>query len=263
MDKIIRANYHTHTTRCGHASGSDREYVESAIKAGIRVLGFSDHSPMPFKSSYRSGMRMSLEQTEQYFRSVTDLAKEYKKDITIYAGVEAEYFPEIFPDLVEFLSSYPLDYMICGQHFIDMEYGTHYMGSRFSEEWILSRYVDNVCDAIKSGRFLYVAHPDLPQFTGDSAIYEKQMFRLCECAKEHNVPLELNVLGYDKNPLSPPYPTRRFFKIASKVGNKVVMGIDAHSPSALMNFESQRILADFAKGLGITLTPCDDLLDRR
>ena len=34
------ANYHTHTKRCQHAVGEDREYVEAAIAAGIQVLGF-------------------------------------------------------------------------------------------------------------------------------------------------------------------------------------------------------------------------------
>ena len=28
------ANFHTHTSRCNHASGTDREYVEAAIEAG-------------------------------------------------------------------------------------------------------------------------------------------------------------------------------------------------------------------------------------
>ncbi len=38
-------NYHTHTSRCGHAGGSDEEYVQAAIKAGYQILGFSDHAP--------------------------------------------------------------------------------------------------------------------------------------------------------------------------------------------------------------------------
>ena len=33
------ANYHTHTWRCGHAGGNEREYVEQAITAGIRTTG--------------------------------------------------------------------------------------------------------------------------------------------------------------------------------------------------------------------------------
>ena len=32
-------NYHTHTTRCHHAGGSDREYIEKAIAAGYTEIG--------------------------------------------------------------------------------------------------------------------------------------------------------------------------------------------------------------------------------
>ena len=42
-------NYHTHTARCNHASGTDREYVEKAIEAGYKTLGISDHAPYLFK----------------------------------------------------------------------------------------------------------------------------------------------------------------------------------------------------------------------
>lgn len=44
-DNILLANFHTHTFRCHHAVGQDREYVEKAIEQGIKTLGFSDHSP--------------------------------------------------------------------------------------------------------------------------------------------------------------------------------------------------------------------------
>ena len=41
------ANYHTHTARCRHASGEDREYVLAAVQSGVKILGFSDHAPFP------------------------------------------------------------------------------------------------------------------------------------------------------------------------------------------------------------------------
>ena len=55
------ANYHTHTWRCRHADGTEREYVERAIEGGLKILGFSDHSPYPFPDGYDSGMRMRLD----------------------------------------------------------------------------------------------------------------------------------------------------------------------------------------------------------
>ena len=62
------ANYHTHTWRCRHADGTEREYVERAIEGGLKILGFSDHSPYPFPDGYDSGMRMRLDQVEGYAR---------------------------------------------------------------------------------------------------------------------------------------------------------------------------------------------------
>ena len=38
-------NYHSHTERCGHAWGTDDEFVLAAIDAGFQVLGFSEHTP--------------------------------------------------------------------------------------------------------------------------------------------------------------------------------------------------------------------------
>ena len=54
------ANYHTHTFRCNHARGSEREYIETAISRGLSVLGFSDHVPYPFPNGYESGFRVPL-----------------------------------------------------------------------------------------------------------------------------------------------------------------------------------------------------------
>ena len=56
-------NYHTHTYRCHHADGTERDYVEAAIQRGFKALGFSDHSPYIFNSDYYSGHRMSVAET--------------------------------------------------------------------------------------------------------------------------------------------------------------------------------------------------------
>ena len=44
----MKANYHTHTARCGHATGTDEEYVLAAIEQGFDELVFSDHVPWPY-----------------------------------------------------------------------------------------------------------------------------------------------------------------------------------------------------------------------
>ena len=46
-----KTNYHMHTKRCMHASGSDEDYVLAAIEGGYEEIGFSDHSPWQYKSA--------------------------------------------------------------------------------------------------------------------------------------------------------------------------------------------------------------------
>ena len=109
------ANYHTHTQRCGHAIGEDREYIEQAVKNGFKILGFSDHCPWVFPDDYVSDMRMSPQMVDDYFQSLTDLKKEYQNDIKIYIGFESEYIPELVEAQDKFLADYPVDYMILGR----------------------------------------------------------------------------------------------------------------------------------------------------
>ena len=45
MNEPVKANYHTHTSHCGHADGLPFDYAESAVKNGLCKLGFSDHAP--------------------------------------------------------------------------------------------------------------------------------------------------------------------------------------------------------------------------
>ena len=66
-------NYHTHTERCGHATGDDEQYVRAAIEAGIKFLGFSDH--VPFKNVVHPSDRMNYDQLDDYIESIETLKK--------------------------------------------------------------------------------------------------------------------------------------------------------------------------------------------
>lgn len=243
------ANYHTHTWRCNHASGTERQYIENAIEAGIRILGFADHSPCPFPGDYYSDYRMYLHQTEDYFRILTDLKQEYAGQIEVHMGVEAEYYPALFDGMVDFLRQYPCEYMLLGQHFLGNEIDERYtyLPTRDSAE--LSRYVSQVLDGLKTGLFTYLAHPDLLTWQGDEDTYKREMTRLCLGAKELGCVIEYNLLGHY---LHRNYPTEAFWKIAAEVGNSVIFGIDGHEPSSMNRPQTETEARVFLSGLGIT-----------
>lgn len=225
MEKYLIANYHTHTTRCKHARGSMREYVEAAIQAGLKTLGFADHVPCPFKDGFVSGIRMDMEEAEAYVKDVRLLQQEYGDRIRLYAGFEAEYMPQYFEEQMELFDQLGIDYMIMGQHFLKSEQEGPYTGSMTMDESFLIAYVDRVIEGMKTGRFLYLAHPDLINYQGPNAIYEREMTRMCRALKEMEIPLEINLLGLHEGKH---YPREQFWEIVGRVGNAVIFGIDVH-----------------------------------
>lgn len=220
------ANYHTHTWRCNHARGTEREYIEQAIADGLQLLGFSDHTPNPFSWNINDGIRMAPEETKEYFETVFALKKEYASQIEIRAGVEVEYIPGEFHKLADYLKGFGCEYMILGQHYVDGVY------VRFIPESAqqLHTHIDQILDGLATGAFLYLAHPDLFVWHGPEEIYLQEMTRLCEGVKKLDVPMEYNLLGF-RNGRN--YPDPRFWRIAAEVGNTVILGIDAHDTEDL------------------------------
>ena len=84
---MTKANYHTHTSRCHHATGSDEDYVLSAIKGGYEILGFSDHTPWPYASGFVSRTRMLPSELEGYVQSLRTLKEQYEGQLDIKIGL--------------------------------------------------------------------------------------------------------------------------------------------------------------------------------
>ena len=219
-------NYHTHTSRCGHATGEDEEYVKCAIEAGIKHLGFSDHAPFVFPDGHEDNWRVPLCEAEGYVKSINSLREKYRDKIEILVGFETEYYQDCFDEMLNIARKNGAEYLILGQHFIKNQHpnGVGSVGPTDSEEH-LSCYVDEVIGGMKTGLFSYVAHPDLVCFTGDDQVYHKHIKRLCLAAKELNIPLEINLLGIRNNKH---YPAEKFWQIVGEIGTPVTIGYDAH-----------------------------------
>ena len=118
MENYLKVNYHTHTYRCNHAFDTERDYIERAIQAGIKKLGFSDHVPCPFKDGYVSRIRMEMYEAEEYVSTIRKLKEEYKDRIELFVGFETEYIPEFYEEQMKMFQKLNCDYMIMGQHFL-------------------------------------------------------------------------------------------------------------------------------------------------
>lgn len=274
---MMKSNYHTHTYRCGHAVGTEKEMVEAAIKSNIQELGFSEHVPLPkyrkhllysllhirsikslltlFKAFITDGlnMRMPYKYLDDYLQQLSICQNEYKEQISIYRGFEAEGFEEYFDYYQSLLDTNRIDYLILGHHFDKYCIHNKYFGRNKMGKKDIYQYCNDVEKALETKMFSYLAHPDLfligyKEFDIDAQTVTK---RICEKAKELDIPLEINAGGIRRGYVNRNgediylYPNKNFWKIASQVGNDVIFGIDAHNPNDF-NKSMYRQLEDFA-----------------
>ncbi|MEG0366185.1 MAG: histidinol-phosphatase [Coprobacillus sp.] len=273
-----KVNFHTHTSRCGHANGTEEDMVKAAIEMKIEKLGFSEHVPLPnyrkhlIRSipsvrSFQSvvsllysfikngpGMRMPYKQKEDYYRNILECQDEYKGQIQIYRGYEAEGISEYFEYYQSLLYSHEVDYLILGHHFNRYCIHNAYYGKPQLTKKEMYQYCNDVEKALETKLFSYLAHPDifLVGYKEIDLDMKTVSRRICEKAKELNIPLELNAGGMRrglverKGEMVYLYPNTHFWKIASEVGNDVILGFDAHDPSDFNNGMYKQ-MKDFAK----------------
>lgn len=233
----MKTNYHTHTYRCNHAKGLDEEYVLAAIKNGYDELGFADHSPWAYDSDFVSRIRMPMSAFKEYCDSVKALKEKYKDQINILLGVEAEYFSRYLDSFKDMIKEYELDYVILGNHYYETDELGIYYGRCTNEDKYVDAYVDSAIEGMKTGLYSYLAHPDV--FMRGRKVFDDKAreacYRICEFAKANDVVLEFNLEGLHLSDLYGPthYPNLEFWKIASEIGNKVIIGVDAHEPDSL------------------------------
>ena len=234
---MSKANYHTHTARCGHAEGTDEAYVLAAIAQGFDTLGFSDHVPWPYASGYtHTHVRMTVDRLDEYLASVRALKAKYAGQIEILAGFECEYFPAYMGWLSDMKQEKQLDYLIFGNHYENTDEGGFYFGSAKTAAQ-LRAYVDSAVKGMETGLFAYLAHPDLflrsyRPFDDNCRAAARE---LCEACRAYDLPMEYNVhdrfIARYTHRVSYPHPA--FFDIAREAGVRVLIGLDAHEPDEI------------------------------
>ncbi len=251
MKKDFNYNFHTHTYRCGHASyEKEEEYINKFIKNGFKIVGFSDHMPLPKEEFPQEKSRMYINEKKDYISKLKRLKKQYKS-LDILIGFECEYDKMYDKHLMNLKDN--SDYLILGQHFIK---GINPIGN--INYPIL--YANSVCEALDTGLFSYIAHPDVYlkyRETIEKSDYDKYICNcknaaeiICKKAKKLNIPLEINLTFKNNikimNDNSYPYPHRLFFDIAKKLNNTFVIGVDAHSKNVIdkYNDSTKSILKD-------------------
>jgi histidinol-phosphatase (PHP family) len=225
---------HVHTARCGHATGTPVEYVDAARAAGVEILCFTDHLPMP--ADYPQHYTMRHDEVGPYLDDVAAVAA-YSRETggpEVLAGVEADWVPGEVAFTRDALVALRLDMVLGSVHFLgdwafdDPDLIGRYRSVVIDEMW--ERYFTEVAAAARSELFDVIAHPDLIKKFGffperDPAGWFEAA---AEALAEGGCAVEVNTGGLRK-PVHEIYPSLALLQACRRRGVPATMGSDAHA----------------------------------
>ena len=253
-------NYHTHTWRCKHASGTVTDYTKEAETADIGILGISDHTPLP--DNRWDFVRMGMDELDLYLEEFQTAAERFPQ-ITLLKGFECDWAPEyrnFYRE--ELLEKRDTDYLIGAVHWFPYHGEWLYTGDIENSKH-LSAYSSHIIEAMESGLFSFIAHPD--SFGIGYKPWDENA-RSCSrdiisAAEELGSILEINGYGLRKPMISTEegerrqYPLKGFWELAGESGITAICNSDAHNPEdvAASLEETAKIASDFSVRLTDTL----------
>ena len=241
-------NLHTHSYYCRHGEGEIKDYVSVARKKGLlKVLGFSEHAPLPDKKLYY-GTRMEYSDLDRYERDVRLSGEE--GGIKVLLGAECDWIKDevgFYRD--ELLGERGYSYLLGSVHsMVSPETGLDTYISRIGVSFrsILPGYVKLYTEMLSSGIFLYGCHRDL--YMSDYRLWDNNAKAaakdIAQCAVDCDIPLEMNDCGIRKGMIETEegkkyrYTNKEFWIMMKDMGVKIVTGSDAHMPEDVQGYNT-------------------------
>jgi histidinol-phosphatase (PHP family) len=231
MNYGLFADYHTHTYRCGHATGRAAEYVAAARAIGLGGIGISDH--LPLLPHPDPGMNMPPSELDDYVAEVQELKATHPGYVLL--GIEADFLPGSFSELKSLLEAYPFDYVIGSVHYLE-SWG--FDSPHQLEEWdrrqiddVYREYFGLLEEVAASGLFTILGHLDLVKKFGHrpSASVLEMTRRLVGTVARSGLMVELNTAGL-RRPVEEIYPEISLLRELRGARVPICFGSDAHAP---------------------------------
>ena len=243
-------NLHTHSN-FSDGKASAEEVVTEAIKQGLKVLGFSDHSPVPFENNFA----IKSDKIGNYISTIKSLKEKYKNEIDIICSMEMDFIPGIVKDFKKTKIELGLDYLIGSVHLVgnDTEKLWFIDGSKVEtyDEGLNNYFNGDIKKGVKAFFYQYnemieteefdiVGHFDKIKmhnrdryFHEEDKWYRDLLMETLTLIKEKSLIVEVNTRGIYKKRSSDFYPSTWVFPIMKEMNIPVVISSDAHKPEEL------------------------------
>ncbi len=158
---MIFQNLHTHTI---FSDGKNTlvEMIEAAIEKDFDVLGFSDHSPMPFPC----GWAVPAERIPEYRETIRSLAEIYRDKIEIALGLEVDRFTLPLADKYDYTIG-STHYLYKDGVYLEIDHSRERQETAIHEHFsgdplaYARHYWETVADCIRIHRPTIVGHVDV------------------------------------------------------------------------------------------------------
>jgi len=244
-------NHHTHSLY-SDGSSQPEEYITEAISKGFNLLGFTEHSPLPFENTFS----FKQENKEEYVALMHNLKQKYSGQIAVFSGMEMDYIPEMSDSFGKVKADYKLDYLIGSVHLVKPEnteelwfidgpnYKTYDKGLNelFGAEIrkAVSRYYQQLNEMIESQQIDIIGHFDKIKmhnrnrfFKEDESWYMALVSETLELIQDRDIIVEINTRGIYKQRSETTYPGLDILKQVKAMRIPVMVNSDAHKPHEL------------------------------
>ena len=254
-------NLHTHTF-FSDGSAAPEEYLKEALRQGFSVLGFSDHSPVPFENNFA----IKEDRLDEYCEAIRKLsptpdsspAGEGRKGrgLKILLGLEIDYIPGITTSIEDYRKKNDFDYFIGSVHlvrngnnpglwFIDgpdisiYDQGLHDFFHGDIRHGVTS-YYHQINQMILTEKPDIIGHLDKIKmhnrnryFREDERWYVKLVDETLELIKENRCVVEVNTRGVYKKRSDSLFPGPEVLRKINALKIPVTLSSDAHKPVEL------------------------------
>ena len=260
-------NLHTHSVYSDGKS-TPREMVEEAVRQGLTKLGFSEHGPLPFETTFA----VKTERMPDYIKEIAGLKEEFKDKLEILCGLETDYVTGVTDPFAATKEKYHLDYVIGGVHLVGHSANPEELWFIDGPKWEIydeglqkffdgdirkgvRRFFEQTNEMIEREEFDIIAHFDKIKmhnrdryFHEDEAWYRKLAMETLDLIHQKGLIVEVNTRGIYKKRYNGFYPSPWLMAEAYKMGIPMIISSDAHHYSELtLEFEAAEKAIDAQK----------------
>jgi histidinol-phosphatase (PHP family) len=229
---------HSHHYRCGHADDTMEDMARAAHAAGVRVFGWSDHTPLFAHELDHPdpGTQMAKSSWDAYLAEAVELRERLGRelpDLDLRIGAEADYLAGTGNEYRAGLDRPELDYVLGSVHMVDTWHiyrrSTH--ASVKDPDLAHRQYWQATREAAQSGLFDVLAHMDaikarMPAATEDMS---GEIEETLDCIADSGIAVEINTAGLRKT--TELFPSPEILAGLVRRDVPITFGSDSHKVS--------------------------------